>query len=421
MLILYTILYLHLLPFILLRLLWRSTKAPNYRKRIAERFALIPNRKGSEPLIWLHAVSVGEVIAAIPMVKELQLQYPQHKICITTTTPTGSDRVKAAFADTVLHYYLPYDLPSLMARFIVAIKPSLLIIMETELWPNLLMVCEEKQVPVILANARLSERSAKGYSRLSALTKPMIQRLTAIAAQSTADGGRFVALGAAPEKVQVTGSIKFDIQLNESIEQRKQVLQQQLAIPASKKVVIFASTHIGEDEQLLPMIQNLHKQFPDLLAFIVPRHPERFPVVEQLAEKQGLSLVKVSDQQKVQVNTQLLLGDTMGDMLAFYGLADLAFVGGSLIEHGGHNMLEPALWRLPILSGAHVFNFQAISDNLVAQKGLLLLENIQQLEQQLVVFLSGQELAVSGDQAYQFLQENQGALAALLKIIKAHL
>lgn len=417
MLVLYTILHLHLLPFIVLRLLWRSRKAPAYRKRLSERFALIPMRKGKEELIWVHAVSVGEVIAAIPLVKALQAQYPEKKICMTTTTPTGSDRVNAAFADTVLHYYLPYDLPSLMARFIAALRPSQLIIMETELWPNLLMVCEEKGVPAVLVNARLSERSARGYARFASLAKPMLQRLRFIAAQSEADAQRFIGLGVAKEAVFVTGSIKFDISLSEAVKSRQHQLKQTLQIPASKKVVIFASTHKGEDEQLLPMIKTLQQQFPEFLAFIVPRHPERFPVVHELALKNDLLTVRVSEKAAVSPTTQLLLGDTMGDMLAFYGLADLAFVGGSLIAHGGHNMLEPALWSLPILSGKHVFNFQTISDSLCEIDGLLLVDDIQQLEQQLSCWLAGDTLAVKGEFAHQFLVENQGALQELLDLL----
>lgn len=418
MLVLYTILYLHLLPFIVLRLFWRSKKAPAYRQRISERFALIPMRKGKEKLIWVHAVSVGEVIAAIPLVKALQEKYPEHRICITTMTPTGSERVKAAFAESVLHYYLPYDLPSLIARFIAAIRPSLLIIMETELWPNLLMVCEEKGIASILANARLSERSAKGYARFTSLTKPMLQRLSLIAAQSSADAERFIAVGAEKDSVHITGSIKFDIALTEQVKARYQELKQTLAIPASKKVAIFASTHSGEDEQLLPMIKRLQSNHPDLLAFIVPRHPERFPVVAELAAKQGLKTVSVSDKQTISPATQLILGDTMGDMLAFYGLADLAFIGGSLIEHGGHNMLEPALWALPMISGCHVFNFQTISDNLCEREGLLLVDDIQQLEQRLSVWLSSNKIAANGENAQQFLQENQGALQRLMELIE---
>ncbi len=421
--VLYTLIYLHLLPFIVLRLLWRAQKAPAYARRINERFARVPQRKDAAPLIWVHAVSVGEVIAAIPLVKQLQSQYPEHKICITTTTPTGSDRVKAAFADSVLHYYLPYDVPSLCAVFIRAIKPEALIIMETELWPNLLQVCSDQKIPVILANGRMSERSARGYRRFSALTRPMLQRLSFIAAQSEQDAQRFIALGADKSKVLVTGSIKFDIQLTDVVEQRLVELKQQLQWHDKKRAcVVFASTHPSEDEQILPMVKKLSQQYPQLLAFIVPRHPERFPVVADLAKQHGLHTVRVSEQQAIGDATQLLLGDTMGDMLAFYGLADVAFIGGSLIKHGGHNMLEAAVWRLPILSGQHVFNFQSVADNLQQAGALQLLADIDGLEKVLADYLSGKEgFAGMGDKAADVLEENQGGLEYLLQSLEPYL
>lgn len=419
MLILYTILYIHLLPFFVVRLFIRARKAPAYGKRIGERFAMIPARKDKAPLIWLHAVSVGEVIAAIPVVKQLQQSHPEHRICITTTTPTGSERVKAAFADSVLHYYLPYDVPSLILRFILAIRPQKLIIMETELWPNLLMVCQDKKIPVYLANGRMSERSAKGYQRFASLTRPMLQRLSAIAAQSEADKQRFIALGAAPEKVFVTGSIKFDVVLNDVVYQRVAALRAQLQLEKEqRKVMIFASTHIGEDEQIVPMIQRLSQQFPDLLCILVPRHPERFAVVKQLLEQAKLNTVTITEQQAITPQTQVILGDTMGDMLALYGLANCAFIGGSLIKHGGHNMLEPALWALPMVCGQHVFNFQTISDSLVERQGLCLVESIEQLEQVLALWLGKEQAPSDGQAALQFLQENQGALQRLMDVIE---
>ena len=239
----YTVLFLHLLPLLVLRLYWRGRKAPAYKERIAERFALIPKRRGDQPLIWVHAVSVGESIAATPMIKKLQQQYPDHQFCITTTTPTGSERVIAAFGDTVLHYYLPYDLPSLMAKFIAQIRPDLLIIMETELWPNLLAICKEKGVPSLLANGRMSQKSAKGYQRFASLTAPMLASLDAIAAQSEADAQRFLTLGARKTAVINTGSIKFDIQLDDAVEQRKQVLANRnswLKRSLNKSLALFA-------------------------------------------------------------------------------------------------------------------------------------------------------------------------------------
>lgn len=414
--VLYTVLYLHLLPIIVARLFWRSIKSPNYRRRIHERFAAVPKRLGEKPLIWVHAVSVGESIAAVPMVKKLQQQYPDAEICITTTTPTGSDRVQAAFGDSIYHYYLPYDLPSLFNRFITQLKPRILIVMETELWPNMISVCGEMNVPVVLANARMSERSAKGYQRFSSLTQPMLQSLALIAAQSEVDAKRFIDLGAT--KVENTGSIKFDISKNDEVEARLHQLQNQLNISA-RRVAIFASTHVGEDEKILPMMASLTQRFPDFLAFIVPRHPERFKTVIKLAEAEGLQVQSVADNDAIKPQTQVLVGNTMGDLLSFYGLADIAFIGGSLNGHGGHNFLEAALWALPTITGPAVVNFQAIADQLMAANALDMVSDESALLALLTQWLEDDvEFKKKGVAAHQLLTKNQGALDKLLLLIK---
>ncbi len=416
--VIYTVLFLHLLPIMILRLFWRARKAPAYRQRMYERFANIPARKNDQPLIWVHAVSVGESIAATPMIKALQNKYPAYAFCITTTTPTGSDRVLSAFPESY-HYYLPYDLPSLMTRFIHKIRPQLLIIMETELWPNLLAVCEEKNIPCILANGRLSERSAKGYGRFSSLTRPMLSSMSMIAAQAEDDAKRFTALGA--RQVENTGSIKFDIALTQQQQHRLQQLQQALSI-SNRKVAIFASTHAGEDERIMPMIERLYQQDADFLAFVVPRHPERFDNVYALAKKHDLSVQRVSENQMITAQTHVLLGDTMGDLLSFYGLADIAFIGGSLIDHGGHNFLEAALWALPTVTGPAVFNFQAIADNLILNEALDMVQDEQGLLALLSEWLSApQPYAEKGQRALTLLKENQGALAKLLSLIDQQL
>jgi 3-deoxy-D-manno-octulosonic-acid transferase len=412
---LYTILYLHLLPVFVMRLYWRARQAPAYALRIKERFALVPVRQSGKPLYWVHAVSVGEVMAAIPMIRQLQLQHPEAEFCVTTTTPTGSERVKAAFGESVLHYYLPYDLPSMMAFFIRAIKPHMLLIMETELWPNVIACCYEKDIPVVLVNGRMSEKSARGYRRLSMLTRPMLRQLSYIAAQSSADARRFVQLGAYPEKVEAIGSIKFDVSVDEKVLLRFQALQKQLAC-VGRKVAVFASTHPGEDEQLLPMIKRLAAVNPDFLAIVVPRHPERFSAVAMLAQQESLSFCTLTSQQQVTLVTQLVLGDTMGDMLAIYGLADVAFVGGSLVARGGHNFLEAAVWRLPILSGSSVFNFQSIADELQANKALRMLSSVQDLELTLRSWLLGEEhFDGMGKAAERMLLEKRGVLDRLVE------
>lgn len=419
--VLYTVLYLHLLPIILLRLYWRSLKAPAYRQRIHERLAIIPKRQTTSPLIWVHAVSVGETIAATPLIKQLQLRYPAFDICVTTTTPTGSDRVKAAFADSVLHYYLPYDLPSLFLRFIRTLKPDLLIVMETELWPNMLATCDEKKIPTMLANGRMSERSSRGYQRFSSLTRPMLQNLSMIAAQSSVDAQRFKELGAEENKVNNTGSIKFDIALDEAVITRTEQLKAVLQI-SQRRVAIFASTHPGEDELLMPVIKALHQLDTSFLAFIVPRHPERFAAVSQLCARDGLLVQNVGDQQQIAATTQVLIGNSMGDMLSFYGVADIAFIGGSLIPHGGHNFLEAAAWSLPILSGPAVFNFQTIADALSAAGGLQIEQDAQALQLSLQAWLTGDvRFSLLGENAHMLFKANQGALDNLLALIDEQL
>ncbi len=397
---------------------WRSLKAPSYRLRMKERFALVPPRRTTNPLIWVHAVSVGEVIAATPMIKQLQLKYPDYQFCITTTTPTGSERVRAAFGETILHYYLPYDLPSLITFFIRAIKPRLLIVMETELWPNVIATCKDKNIPVVLANGRMSKRSAKGYKKLSWLTAPMLQMIDIIAAQSKMDAERFIYLGANRDQVKITGSVKFDVAIDDEIEKRTRSLGDQLQCH-DRKVVIFASTHPGEDEQILPMIKRLHHFSPEFLAIVVPRHPERFDVVEQIASQLHVSTIRLSKGIACGKTTQMVLGDTMGDMLALYGLADVAFIGGSLITHGGHNFLEAAAWGLPILTGPSVFNFQDIAKMLIKEGGLKQLHDHFDLERTLQTWLVGElNLSEVGIAAKKVLVNNQGTLAKLLDLIE---
>lgn len=416
--ILYTFLYLLLLPVIILRLYWRSLHAPAYRKRLSERFALVPKRHGDRALIWVHAVSVGEAIAATPMVRRLMKQYPAVDICITTTTPTGSERVRSAFGDKVLHYYLPYDVPLLFLIFIKALRPNLLVVMETELWPNMVATCVQHRLPVILANGRMSSGSARGYRRFAGLTRPMLQQLAAIAAQSAADAERFIALGADPERVTVTGSIKFDIDIDQTVFDRVVALRNQLDY-RNRRLVIFASTHPGEDEQILPMVKRLHHLAPEFLALIVPRHPERFQPVYELCAAHKLNAVRISDGRPCTAETQVIIGDTMGDMLAFYGLSDVAFIGGSLLKHGGHNFLEAAAWGLPLLSGRYVFNFQSIADMLVNEHGLLLMRDHYELERTLQAWLKQPRcLAGIGVAARQVFEENQGALDKLLMLIQ---
>lgn len=411
---LYTLLF-HLgLPLVALRLFLRGRKAPAYRARIAERFAcqLPAMRQGG---IWVHAVSVGESIAAAPMVRALLKQYPDLPITLTCMTPTGSERIRAMFEGEprVQHCYLPYDLPWTAGRFLDHVRPRLGIIMETELWPNHIHQCARRGIPVALANARLSERSARGYARFAGLTRPMLEEMSLIAVQTETEAERFRTLGARDECVQVTGSIKFDLKVDDQLPPRASALREQWAA-RQRPVWIAASTHDGEDALVLEAHRELLKVHSDALLILVPRHPERFAAVHELCAGQ-FTTVRRSNGDTVTAQTQVLLGDTMGELLFLYALADIAFVGGSLVATGGHNPLEPAALALPVLMGPHVFNFLEISAMLREAGALQQVDDAEGLAgavRRLVEL--PQDARRMGEAGRAVMQANQGALQRLL-------
>ena len=411
---LYTLL-LHLaLPLIALRLALRARKAPAYARRIHERFALgLPPMKPGG--IWVHAVSVGESIAAAPMIRALQTRHPELPITVTCMTPTGFERIQALFGDSVQHCYLPYDLPWAAARFINRVKPRLAVVMETELWPNHIHQCAKRGIPVALANARLSERSARGYARFGKLTAPMLAELSLIAVQTQTEAQRFLTLGARPECVEVTGSIKFDLKIDAELLQRADALRQQWQA-TTRPIWIAASTHAGEDEIILAAHHQLLKSRPDALLILVPRHPERFNAVHNLCMNQSLTTRRRSTGEAVQTSDQVLLGDTMGELLFLYALADIAFVGGSLVANGGHNLLEPAALGKPVLSGPHLFNFLEIAAQLREAGALNEVENAGQLADKVATLLNEpSEMQRMSQAGLSVLKANQGALQRLLE------
>lgn len=410
---LYTLL-LHLaLPLIALRLALRARKAPAYARRIKERFSFgLPLMQPGG--IWVHAVSVGESIAAAPMIRALQARHPELPITVTCMTPTGSERIQALFGDSVQHCYLPYDLPWAAARFLNRVKPRLAVVMETELWPNHIHQCAKRGIPVALANARLSERSARGYARFGKLTAPMLAKLSLIAVQTKAEAQRFLDLGARPQCVDVTGSIKYDLKIDAELPQRAAELRRQWQTE-QRPVWIAASTHAGEDEIILAAHRQLLKTRTDALLILVPRHPERFEAVHELCLNQGLTTRRRSTGQDVQAGDQVLLGDTMGELLFLYALADIAFVGGSLVANGGHNLLEPAALGKPVLSGPHLFNFLEIATQLREAGALSEVENAEQLAGRLATLLDAPtEMARMSQAGLAVLKANQGALQRLL-------
>ena len=412
---LYTALFYLGLPLVAIRLWLRSRKAPAYAKRIGERFSYgMPSlRPGG---IWVHAVSVGESIAAAPMIRALLQRYPQLPITVTCMTPTGSERIQALFASEprIQHCYLPYDLPCAAARFLDHAKPKLAVIMETELWPNHIHQCAKRGIPVALANGRLSERSARGYGRFSKLTAPMLAEMSFFAVQTEAEAQRFRDLGARPQTVEVTGSIKFDLTIDPQLLQRAHELRGQWQA-LERPVWIAASTHDGEDEVVLDAHRRLLANYPNALLILVPRHPERFNSVFELCQREGFATVRRSTSANVEANTAVLLGDTMGELLFLYALADSAFVGGSLVPNGGHNLLEPAALAKPVISGPHLFNFLDIAAQLREAGALAEVDDAEGLavEVQRLFELprDAQRMAEAG---LAVMRRNQGALQRLL-------
>ena len=413
----YSVVFYLITPLIILRLVIRGLAAPNYRKRWGQRFGFFTPSESSKETIWLHAVSVGETLAAVPLVKALQEKYPERRLLITCMTPTGSERITAAFGDSVDHSYAPYDTPDAVARFLKRVQPKMLIIMETELWPNTVAACYKRQIPVILANGRLSEKSARGYARVSKLSGPMVAQLSAVAAQHGDDGGRFTALGLPAEKLHITGNIKFDLELNAQIRLSAEALRQQWDGTNQRPILLAASTHRGEDEIILQAFSLIKQSVNNALLVLVPRHPERFNQVGDLCLNAGYSLARRSNNDSTD-NADILLGDTMGELMTFFGACDIAFIGGSLVANGGHNMIEPAAWGKPTLSGLSVFNFAEVSRLLAEAGGLSLVEDAAALAESVIELMKNPEQAQQmGLSAQQVAEANRGALERLLAVI----
>lgn len=412
---LYSLLILLLIPFFLIRLYWRGFKAPSYRERWRERLGYLPFEMNPGG-IWLHAVSVGEVQAASMLIRRLQDTYPQLPLVITTTTPTGAQRVKELFGDEVIHCYVPIDAPFVVRRFFNRLKPTLLILMETEIWPNLIYQARENGVPTLLANARLSVRSARRYHRVGGLTRETLQRISLIAPHGESDGERFRALGARSSQVEVTGSLKFDIHLPASLREKADVLRREWGM--ERPVWLAASTHEGEDEPILAAHVKIKTWLPDALLVLVPRHPERFDSVAGLVESKGFSLVRRSTQQACRSDTGVFLGDTMGELPLFMGAADVAFVGGSLVPHGGHNLLEAAAQGVPVVFGPHMFNFSDISTLFLEKQAAAQVADADELAWLVGNWLqNASERSRIGENGRALVERNRGALEKLLGLV----
>jgi len=362
-------------------------------------------------------VSVGEVQAAVPLIRALAIQFPDRKLLVTTVTPTGAARVKALFGDSVGHCYIPFEMPVAIDRFFASVKPELALILETEIWPNLYRGCGVRNIPLILVSARISPRSVDSYRRFLPLFRETLSHGIIIAAQSEADAERFRSLGADPVRTWVIGNIKFDIEQPEDLAECGQKLRRELF--SGRKIWIAASTHDQEEHQILAAHRELQQSHPDLLLLLVPRHPERFSVVRTLLGNQGFSCVARTDQLPCQASTDVFLGDTMGELPLFYSASDIAFVGGSLVQVGGHNLLEPAALGLPVISGPHVFNAQDIADMFIELGACQIVANPKELAGAVNALLADPDRAMRlGQQGRLIVQRNRGALKQLQALLE---
>jgi 3-deoxy-D-manno-octulosonic-acid transferase len=409
---LYTLLLYLVTPLVLLRLLWKSRLQPEYRHRIGERFGfVVPAPEGVA--VWVHAVSVGESLAALPLIEALIARHGEGRVWVTTTTPTGSARVAAALGARVRHSYAPYDLPGAVARFLERARPQQVVVMETELWPTLFRAVRRRGLPLLLANARLSPRSFKGYSRFRRSIAGVLADCGEVAAQSEADAQRFRALGA--PRVGVVGNIKFDLAV--PAPQVRAGRQWRELFGAARPVWIAASTHEGEEQAALDAHTAVLKLLPEAVLILVPRHPQRFDEVAQRLRRSGLVMTRRS-QAEPDARTQVLLGDSMGEMFLYYGAADAAFVGGSLAPLGGHNVLEPAALGLPVLFGPHMHNFVAARDLLLECGAARGVANAAGLAPALLELLGNPaERARMGAAGQAAVEANRGALRRLLKLL----
>lgn len=409
---LYTTLLYLLTPIVLLRLLWRSRELRGYRERIGERFGLV-SATPAGVAVWVHAVSVGESLAALPLIRRLVERHGRGRVWVTTTTPTGSERILAALGGQVIHTYAPYDLPGTVGRFLDRARPAQVVIMETELWPTLFRELRRRGIPLTIANARLSPRSFAGYSRVADFSREVLGDITRVAAQSALDAERFTALGA--PRVQVLGNLKFDIDPPTAQLDAGRALRARLG--DTRPVWIAASTHEGEETAALMAHADVLKQLPDALLLLVPRHPQRFDEVARLIGKSALRFERrsaLSDPAACVV----LLGDSLGEMWMYLAASDLAFVGGSLVPVGGHNVLEPAALALPVLFGPHMHNFLAARELLLDAGAADELSRAEQLAPAVTTLLTDASArARMGESGSAAVLANRGALERLLKLL----
>lgn len=416
---LYTTLLYATSPLIFSLLLKTKKGKPPVGDRWKEFVGIAPELKQPQQPIWIHAVSVGEVIAATPIINALQQHYPEQSLLITTTTSTGAERVEA-LTGNIEHRYFPADYPCAVKQFISRMQPALCLIMETELWPNMLTICEDKNIPTIVVNARLSVKSQQKYQRFQSLFSAPLQKITHILCQDENDQHRFKSLGLSQAQLSVTGTVKFDIQFSENIINNGLALRHQLG--QQRPVIIASSTHKGEDEIVLAAFEKVKRQHPNALLILVPRHPERFDDVatlclDKFTHTHRRSQTKATDELS---NCDVYLGDSMGEMPILLAASDICFMGGSLIgdKVGGHNLLEPAALSKACITGPSYYNFADVTAQLLDCKGVAVVNDELELATKINALISQPERAVvMGQQAKQVVEKNKGALSKIMQTL----
>jgi len=408
----YTLLLYLGLPIAILKLVVKERKSPFWKVKLKNQLGFVT--KTASKAIWVHCVSVGEFNAARPLIDRLLDIYPEHRLAITTTTITGAEAVRNHYKNRVMHYFFPFDLPSIVGPFINKINPVACILLETEIWPNLINNLNKKAIPVMLVNARLSERSLNKYQKISSnLVQKTINQLTLIGSQNERSSERFLSLGVSPDKVVTVGNLKFDSKEKDN-PSTTQSLQQMIG---QRRVVVFASTRAGEERKILKSYVNTKDKF-DALMIVIPRHPQRFDEVFNLIVDSGLDVKRRSQGLSCDENTQVLLGDSMGELLSYYSVCDIAFIGGSLIDTGGQNMLEAAALSKPILFGPSVFNFEQIAQLLLEKGASIQVDDADGLMKTISsLLLDDAKRKELGENAKNLLEKHRGAVDRLLKLI----
>ncbi|MEM5529232.1 lipid IV(A) 3-deoxy-D-manno-octulosonic acid transferase [Gammaproteobacteria bacterium AS21] len=412
----YSFIFYLITPLLLLKLWRRGKKSPAYRQRIAERFGFASQSVDQSPL-WIHAVSVGEVVAIAPLIRRLHLQYPEQAILLTTSTPTGAQRVRKLFKDNakVFHQYCPYDQPCAVSRFLSKHQPIGLLIVETELWPNMLAQCKQRAIPVMLANGRMSKKSKRGYQKLASMTATMLSQVDLLVAQYASDGEQFKKLGLSAHKLIVSGSVKFDMIIGEN------VLSDAAAFKAragSRATIILGSSHVSEEQGVLEQMADIWQQYPDMLLIIVPRHPERFSEVAELATQYTNQVLRRS-QSDINEQCQVYIGDTMGELSMLYACADIAVVGGSFVALGGQSPIEPAAVGKGVIMGPQQYNFSVICPQMQDAGGLVTCDDFNELQRQLIsLFADTKKIQAMGECALGYVSAQRGASETLFKNVE---